>query len=419
MIISLARTFKKTFKLCRTETFVIPQPGEGIAEVEIIQWLVNPNNSVKEFQILCEARSDKGFIEYKSPYDGVFKEYFYKASDIAKIGTPLYGIEIDDKKYPLNEFFNQKVIESPNKAKDPVVIPSVRILGNKNNLDLSKIQAPGKGGRLLKEDVIKYLENNKSPLSPIIEISKNTDFYTQRTVLKKVANTKDKIIALSPLQKNMLKTMTESLSIPQFSFNDDVCVNKIIDLKNSIKTNSQDLSLTFMPFFIKALSLALLDFPIINSTLSTSKKEYKINAFHNITVAIDSEQGLLLPNIKNVQNLSIFEIFKELQRLRDLGAKGKLLEKDFKDGTVAISNIGTIGGTYTAPIVLPLQVFIAGFGAIRPRIERLDNQFVEKFILPTSWSGDHRVLDGATCSRFVARWKAIIENPFLMLLHLK
>jgi 2-oxoisovalerate dehydrogenase E2 component (dihydrolipoyl transacylase) len=157
----------------------------------------------------------------------------------------------------------------------------------------------------------------------------------------------------------------------------------------------------------------------MNSIFHDPKSEYTLISSHNVSFAMDSPFGLIVPNIKDVQTKSIYEISQEMSRITDLGAKGKLTDVDLKGGTIALSNIGTIGGTYTSPVILPPQVFIGALGATRPVLEKVAGNIEEKMVLKTSWSADHRLLDGATTARFVARWKALIENPSLMLLHLK
>ncbi|CAG9311675.1 unnamed protein product [Blepharisma stoltei] len=411
------RFFRRSLILNRLETFMIPQPGEGIAEVEIQHWLIKPGEAVKEFQVLCEARSDKGFIEYKSPFDGTIKEYFFNANQMAPIGSPLFKIEIDDGKYPIKgqakkveessgEAANENVAkESGSKASKILATPSVRHLAKQKGIDISTIPSTGRDGRVLKEDLLRYLEEPSHvspPVRPQIAVE-----------------AQDKVSKLSGLQKGMCKTMTEALLFPHLTYCEDVYMDTLIELRKMIKTTLTDVKLTFMPFFIKALSLAIYDFPIVNASFINNNTEFVMKASHNVSVAMDSRAGLLVPNIKNCQNLSIYEIAVEMARLQDLGTKGKIGQSDLEGGTICLSNIGSIGGTYTAPVILPPQVLIGGLGAIRPRLEKKKGEIVERQVLGSSWSADHRLLDGATVAKFVARWKELLENPSLMLLHLK
>ncbi|CAG9315595.1 unnamed protein product [Blepharisma stoltei] len=419
MLLNIGRRFfRRSSLLNRLETFIIPQPGEGIAEVEIQHWLIKPGESVKEFQVLCEARSDKGFIEYKSPYDGTITEHFYNANQMAPIGAPLFKIEIDDKKYPPKGNIKkeedtetpkeEQLEESTSKTHSKVLAtPAVRFLAKQKGIDISTIPSTGKDGRVLKEDLLRYLEGPSHVTPPV------------RPATVASVEAKDKVVKLSPIQKGMFKAMTEALAIPHLTYCEDIYMDTLIELRKMIKTSLTDVKLTFMPFFIKAMSLALYDFPIANSSFINNNTEFVMKSSHNVSFAMDSRAGLIVPNIKNCQNLSIYEIAVEMARLQELGSQGKINQADLEGGTICLSNIGTIGGTYTAPIIMTPQVLIGGLGAIRPRLERNKGEFVERQVLGSSWSADHRLLDGATVARFVARWKELLENPSLMLLHLK
>lgn len=436
MFLRLARGLSRSIKLRKLENFVIPQPGEGIAEVEIVQWLVTPNQSVSEFQILCEARSDKGFIEYKSPFAGVIKEICFKSAEMAQIGSVLYKIDVEGESFESgekvdrseivsNEVLKQKThdqTEANTKSSDyplpskVLATPATRNTARKLNIELNKVPGTGLDGRVTTEDVKKYAEGLTSQSPSYLE----NPTHIQPPPMPKISfEAEDKVVKLTPVQRAMLKSMTESLKIPHLTYCEDVYMDQLISLKNQLKVNLKNLKLTFMPFFIKALSLAILDFPIINSTLNESKNEYLLKTSHNVSFAMDTPFGLIVPNIKDIQLRSVYEIAQEMGRIIDLGAKGKITDSDLKGGTIAVSNIGSIGGTYVAPVIMPPHVFIGAFGSTRPRLEKENGEIVEKQVLKTSWSADHRLVDGATTARFVARWKALIENPSLMLLHLK
>ena len=174
-----------------------------------------------------------------------------------------------------------------------------------------------------------------------------------------------------------------------------------------------------MPVILKACSLALTQYPILNATFDASKETLTYKANHNIGIAMDTPQGLLVPNIKKVQQLSILDIAEELNRLQDLGLRGKLGENDLKHGTFSLSNIGSIGGTYAKPVIMPPQVAIGALGKVQkvPKFDAQDN-LIKAHIVNVSWSADHRVIDGATMARFSNLMKSYIENPSSMILEL-
>lgn len=244
-----------------------------------------------------------------------------------------------------------------------------------------------------------------------------------------MSTAEDKLVSLSGIQKAMFKSMTKSLSIPHFGYKDEFELDSAARFRKVMSTYLAQHSdrypftkITYMPIFIKALSAALTRYPILNSCLITgeditdaTKAQIKYRASHNIGLAMDTPQGLLVPNIKNVQNKSILEVAEDLHRLIELGKKNAITPADFKDGTITLSNVGTIGGTYASPVLVTSEVAICAIGKTQtlPRYDQ-HGQVVPRMIMPVSWSADHRVVDGATIARFANLWKQYIEHPELL-----
>lgn len=174
-----------------------------------------------------------------------------------------------------------------------------------------------------------------------------------------------------------------------------------------------------MPFFIKATSNAILKYPILNSRFNESYTSVIYKKSHNIGVAMDTKIGLAVPVIKNVQNLSILEIARELNRLMIAGKDGIFSNEDLADGTFSISNIGVIGGTYTKPVILPPQVGIIAIGRSKvvPTFDRNGNVRPEEVVY-LSAAADHRLIDGATMANFITAIKKQIEDPNLLFLNM-
>jgi 2-oxoisovalerate dehydrogenase E2 component (dihydrolipoyl transacylase) len=149
----------------------------------------------------------------------------------------------------------------------------------------------------------------------------------------------------------MMETMTEALAIPHLTYNEEVALDALVEIKASLAA-TPDLKLTYLSFFIKALSLAILQFPIVNSRFSDDLQSYTMLANHNISIAMDSPHGLFLPNIKNCEGKSIFDIANDLHDLSTKAATGQFGD-EVEGGTIALSNTGTIGGTYNCPVIFP------------------------------------------------------------------
>ena len=171
-----------------------------------------------------------------------------------------------------------------------------------------------------------------------------------------------------------------------------------------------------MPIFIKALSLAMHAYPVLNASISSDSTSVVYHGSHNIGVAMDTGKGLVVPNIKDCQDKSIFEIAAELNRLQRDGSNGGIKTADLADTTFTLSNIGAIGGTYMVPVIAAPQVAVAALGKIQelPRFGD-DGEIERALIMPVSFAGDHRIVDGATMARFSNDWKDMLEHPATMI----
>ncbi|XP_006000084.1 lipoamide acyltransferase component of branched-chain alpha-keto acid dehydrogenase complex, mitochondrial [Latimeria chalumnae] len=427
--------------------FKLSDIGEGITEVTVKEWYVKEGDSVSQFDSICEVQSDKASVTITSRYDGVIRKLYYNVDDMAFVGKPLVDIETDAVKDVASE---QDVVETPAvsheehthqeiKGHKTLATPAVRRLAMENNIKLSEVVGTGKDGRILKEDILNYLAKQTGaiiPPSPKLEIippapqpvaipakPKDREPGDPKPIVKPaVFIGKDKTEPVKGFQKAMVKTMSAALKIPHFGYCDEVDLTQLNQFREELKSmaNAQGVRISFMPFFLKAASLGLLHYPILNASVDENCQNITYKAAHNIGIAMDTQQGLIVPNVKNVQALSIFEIAAELNRLQTLGSTGQLGTTDLTNGTFTLSNIGSIGGTYAKPVILPPEVAIGALGKIQlvPRFNDI-GEVVKASVMNVSWSADHRIIDGATMARFSNLWKSYLEHPASMLLDLK
>ncbi|XP_059151576.1 lipoamide acyltransferase component of branched-chain alpha-keto acid dehydrogenase complex, mitochondrial-like isoform X2 [Physella acuta] len=452
-------SFKRDFQTTKARAVVVPYKlsdiGEGIREVVVLEWFVKPGDTVKQFDSICEVKSDKASVTITSRYDGVVRRLYHEVDAIALVGQPLVDIEIEGAQ----EFTKpeEDVTESDSsKALDGVkslATPAVRRLAMENSIKLADVKGTGKDGRVLKEDVLRFLEGKQAPVAPTLCVTpppappappapaaapaqvqtadspappKPRTAPGPLTVKTPPATGpvvgQDKTVPLKGVTKAMVKIMSEALKIPQFGYYDDVDVSQLVALRKRLKAMAEQrgIQLTYMPIFIKAASLSLLQYPVLNSSLDAACENIIYKGSHNIGVAMDTPEGLLVPSIKNVQALSIFDIAVELNRLQNLGLAGKLGTAELSGTTFSLSNIGSIGGTYARPVILPPNVAIGAIGKIQvlPRFDE-EGQLKKVHVLNVSWSADHRVIDGATIARFSNLWKSYLEDPTTFLLSLK
>ncbi|KAA0712152.1 DBT protein [Triplophysa tibetana] len=418
--------------------FKLSDIGEGIMEVTVKEWYVKVGDKVSQFDSICEVQSDKASVTITSRYDGIIRKLYYDIDSIANVGNPLVDIETEAGEV---EGPQEDVVETPPmsqeehthqeiKGQKTQATPAVRRLATENNIKLSEVVASGKDGRILKEDILNFIAQQTGailPPAPFQEIrppppapavpsapakpKTPAPSIPTPVIPKPVFTGKDRTEPVKGFQKAMVKTMSSALKIPHFGYCDEVDLTQLVRLRSELKglSESRGMKLSYMPFFMKLRNISFfLDVQII------------AQAAHNIGLAMDTTQGLLVPNVKNVQMLSVFEIAVELNRLQILGASGQLGASDLTGGTFTLSNIGSIGGTYAKPVILPPEVAIGALGKMQvlPRFNS-KGDLVKAHIMNVSWSADHRIIDGATMCRFSNMWRSYLENPASMVLDLK
>ena len=426
--------------------FVLPDIGEGIVECELVEWRIKEGDFINEDQSVADVSTDKALVEITAMHTGRVNKLYYQQGDIAKVHTPLFSIDVDvDTNVDASVKRNQNSVVEVNEAADKPTIstnqdanqyakgiqlnnnalatPAVRRIARENNLDLSLVPSSGKDGRVLKDDVLNYLNEDASSLPASSQVASKSMNGSPGVTATIIASQKDRIEPIKGIRAIMASAMSESVAtIPHFTYADEIDMSQLMALRAELKEQyaKQGIRLTMMPFFIKALSLSLKQFPILNSQVNADCTELKYLASHNIGMAVDSPSGLLVPNIKNVQDLSIVEIAEQSHRLTEQARAGRMSPSDLKDGTITISNVGAIGGTIATPIISKPQVAIVALGRVQtlPRFD-VEGNVSAATIMTISWSGDHRVIDGATMAHFSNTWKALLENPASMLMTMR
>ncbi|KAG8533263.1 uncharacterized protein KY384_002046 [Bacidia gigantensis] len=293
--------------------------------------------------------------------------------------------------------------------------PAVRGILKELEIDISAIKGTGRDGRVLKDDVHKYAAQRDAAKPEA----------SSRPAMAVDEGQIERPMTLTPIQSQMFKTMTRSLNIPHFVFADEIDITALKALRSKLNNAPEQMQkLSYLHFIVKAVSLALEEFPLLNARVDESHDNHKpqliMRGKHNIGIAMDTAQGLLVPNIKNVASRSIKEIAAECTSLQVLAKESKLSAKDLAGGTITVSNVGSVGGTYVAPVIVQSEVAILGLGKARttPAFNE-DGSVVRKQVMNFSWSADHRVVDGATMARMAERVKGFIEAPEMMVARLR
>jgi len=415
--------------------FKLTDIGEGIFEVEVLQWFVKEGDSIQEFDKICEVQSDKANVEITSRYQGVVKSLMYGVGDLARVGKTLIKIEqpvapesdskdsSDDDENSESETATATSVTSASQSglkQRPLLTPAVRRIVKEHNLDINKIVGSGPKGRILKGDVLAVIEGEASTTDGVVNTP--TEAPAKPSLAVQHISTEDQKVPIRGVKRIMVQKMNESNRVPTFGYGDEIDVSQLVRLRATLKDECKELGvkLNYLPFILKATSLALKEYPMLNATVDDADcTSVTYRADHNISIAVDTPSGLIVPNIKKVQDRSILEIAQELENISSRARSNKITNNDLTGGTFSLSNIGAIGGTYCRPILFVPEVCIGALGKFQvlPRFDS-DGNVVRREIMVVSWSADHRVIDGATMARFSNRWRNMLETPTSMLLHL-
>lgn len=295
--------------------------------------------------------------------------------------------------------------------------PIVRALAADKGVDLKQVTGTGAMGRVLKQDVLAAAEGQLTRAVPEPVITPQVKTTTPLVYRPAGRSLQDVTVEITDgVGKGMVKSMTDALKMPYMALGEEVDVTDLVCLQKALKPVAEKLygsKVSMTAFFLKAISLALYEHPIVNSKFKEgTPASYTKFGSHNISVAIDSKNGLMVPNIKDVGNMSVLEIQQDVLRLAAAAQANKLALSDITGGTITFSNVGTIGTKDPRPIPFDGQAVIGAAGRVMvlPRYNS-KMELVPRQIMNIRWVGDHRHLDGATLARFSNSFKRYVENP--------
>ncbi|WLD59385.1 2-oxo acid dehydrogenase subunit E2 [Salinispirillum sp. LH 10-3-1] len=413
--------------------FILPDIGEGIVECELVEWHVAEGEHIQEDQPVADVMTDKALVEITAMHTGTVSKLYCQKGDIAKVHEPLFEIEIasdnsaagtTDQPAPTAAAPTPQTTQSnePSQNSAPSLLrghktlasPAVRRIAREHNLDLAQVQGSGKDGRVLKEDLLPVV-NGSTDASPHPKQPASTVSWQPSAT--------DRTEPIKGIKAAMAKQMMDSAStIPHFTYVDEIDVTELDALRARLKESfaADGIKLSMMPFIMKAMALAIQHYPVLNSRVNSDCTELTYLADINIGMAADTPMGLLVPNVKGVQNLTLKDVAREVNRLTDAARAGRVAPGDMKSGTISISNIGALGGTVATPIINKPEVAIVALGRVQslPRFAA-DGSVTARKIMQVSWSGDHRVIDGGTIARFCNQWKVYLEEPASMMADLR
>lgn len=426
------------------EIFRLPDIGEGMAEGEIAEWLVKVGDDVTEGQPILEVQNDKLLQEVLSPHAGKITKIFVETGTVCKVGDPLIEFDGDGTTTDAAEETNvtpvaekqevapmtpvaKQVTEPVSPFKLPagtvggrvLAMPSVRRFAFEHNIDLSGVMGTGRHGHITKADVEAII--NRDPVSDVA-IQTENDAVVQSANVESKSTDADATTrkGMTGMRKAIAKAMTTSAyTAPHVTVFDEVEVSALVAHRTKFKTVAaeQDIKLTYLPYIVKALVAVVKKYPELNASLDDQLQEIVYKNYYNVGIATDTPQGLYVPNIKNADRKSIFNLASEITTHATLAHQGELKAVDMKDGTITISNIGSAGGLWFTPIINYPEVAILGVGRIEKQAIVDDaGELAVGQMLKLSLSFDHRIIDGVTAQNAMNELKRLLKDPEQLLM---
>jgi pyruvate dehydrogenase E2 component (dihydrolipoamide acetyltransferase) len=429
--------------------FKLPDIGEGISEVELLQWYVQEGDVVREDQNLAEIETDKAVADLPSPYAGVIQRLHHQAGDRIPVGSVLVSFAEDEKRPTETEPAQAKLREEEAPAKatadtdaaprvdrsasEPgagriLAAPATRRRARELGVDLAAVRGTGPGGRITLDDVERLAHDGGQAPAEVEAPAVETDEPTRpsRRVVTEPVPLPDfsqwgsvERVALSATRRQIARKMTQSLfTAPHAAALDEADVTELDAFRKQAEERLQDrhLHLTLLPFVMKATVAGLKQFPSLNASLDDEKQELILKRYYHLGIAMDTERGLIVPVIRDVDRKSLIDLAAELGAKVQRTREGKISLDELRGGTFTLTNAGAVGGHAFIPIINYPEVAILGIGRAQPKPVVREGQIVARRMLPLSIAFDHRVVDGADVVRFLTLVMRLLEDPTQLLL---
>lgn len=422
--------------------FKFPDIGEGLDEGTIQEWYVKEGDPIKKGDPLVNIETDKVTTDIPSPVTGIIQKTHGQEGEVIKVGDVLVEIQTGDseKKHapqPVqseseyqesvsvvgtfddagNEFIvppskegfisEEEAADEPDFNEKVRATPVARKIAKEKNVDLQKIKGTGIGGRIRKEDVFSSADNPEQDWSPFsLEIKESNGNMIEYETLSQIR----KVIA-----KNMVVSKQNAAHMSLF---DEVEISELMRIRNQFKQQyeKKGVKLTYLSFIIKATSIALKRNRVLNVELDFENNRLIYKKYYNIGIAVDTPKGLMVPVIRNVERLTIYQIAAKLMEISEKARRNQITLDDMKDGTFTITNYGNIGGQFAVPIINYPEVGILGVGRLNEKPIVQNGDVAVGNMLPLSLSVDHRVVDGAEVAHFMNNIMELLREPVSLMM---
>jgi pyruvate dehydrogenase E2 component (dihydrolipoamide acetyltransferase) len=410
--------------------------GEGMTEGEIIHYFVKVGDEVKVDQPLLEVQTDKMVAELPSPTSGKVKEIIVDHGTTVSVGTTLLVLETEKEKAAepvvekvvtkkaepsITQHQQAAITEQKGEKKFIIAAPYTRKIAREFQVDINEITGTGANGRITVKDIYEFVKkrdgySSSEEKKEIAEktIAEKTE--PKQEVQKETSVTNETSVEIVPFRgrrKQIAKKMTQSLyTIPHVTHFEEIDLTELLAYRSELK--EMDINISAVAFFIKAIVVALKQYPVFNAKLDEENEVIRLEKEYNIGIATDTEQGLIVPVIHHADQLTVRQIHDKLKELTKKSQEDKLTSTDLKGGTFTISNVGPLGSIGATPIINHPETGLIAFHKTKKMPVVMENDEIAiRSIMTLSMAFDHRVADGATAVSFTNRFKQLIENPKL------
>lgn len=483
-----------------THEFELPDVGEGVAEGEIVSWLVETGDTVEEDQPVAEVETDKAVVEVPSPVDGSVAERRAEEGEMVPVGNVIIVFDTDgngtDTAAQADETETESTEETDEQASDSgrvFAAPSARRVARELDVDIGVVSGSGPGGRVSTADVREHAEAEdgdggggvesaiqpaddsdapdteaatESAVSPANEQADRegtlaapatrklaedqgvdidavpTDeerdgepfvtpeqvrAYTERQQAAQAADARavqteqerEERVPYRGIRRTIGQQMEHSkFTAPHVTHHDEVDVTELVETRENLKEAAEErgVSLTYMPFVMKAVVAGLKEHPYLNASLDESAEEIVLKNYYNIGVAVATDAGLMVPVVDNVDRKGMLQLSSEMNELVAKARERSITREEMQGGTFTITNFGAVGGEYATPIINHPESAILGLGEIKEKPRVIEGEVVPRTVMTLSLSIDHRTIDGAVAGAFTNTVKRYLNNPSLLLL---
>ncbi len=405
---------------------LVPNIGD-FKNVEVIEVLVKSGQQIKKNDPLITLESDKSSVEVPATSEGKINKIIVKVGDKVSEGSEILSLDSTSKKEESKKTVKakenipeKKIVTETTKEIAPVVkklskdgissaSPKVRKFARELGADIVQIPGSQRAGRVSEDDVKKFVRSQVSVNEGKVEKKVYKDDYPHEAFGEVEKKDLPRVKKLSGPQ--LVRSWTE---IPHVTQHDEIDITEMEQFRTTLIDNYSGDRIRISPlaFITRAVVNALKEYPNFNSSIDTVNNKLIFKKYYHIGFAVDTPHGLMVPKMRNVDQMGLKEIYEELKRVSKLCKELKIDKKEFFGGSMTISSLGGIGGNFFTPIINPPEVAILGVGKTFEKVKKINGQFIERKILPISLSYDHRVIDGAEGARFCVHLSKSLGKDF-------